>query len=93
MTTLEVKDGRARQIVLSGEAVRRLGYHPVMNPDQQVRYETNRLKYMELFSYVEGYGRGSRELSLALTALQESLMWLNAHVACNDVDYYGTEES
>lgn len=75
----------------SDEARRRLGYHPVMNPQQQARYEENRERYMELFSYVEGYGRGSRELSLALTALQESLMWLNAHVACNDVDYYGTD--
>ncbi len=91
MTTIQFEDGRARQITLSGESVRRLGYHPVMSPDQQIRYETNRIKYMELFTYVEGYGRGSRELSLALTALQESLMWLNAHVACNDVDHYGSD--
>jgi hypothetical protein len=78
-------------VVISDEAVRRLGYHPVMSPEQQKRYETNRMRYMELFSYVEGYGRGSRELSLALTALQESLMWLNAHVACNDVEHHGSD--
>jgi len=76
-------------VPISEEAFRRLGYHPVLSAGQQALYEENRAKYMELFTYVEGLGgRGSRELSLALTALQESLMWANAHVACNDIEQY-----
>jgi len=70
----------------SDEAQRRLGYHPVGSESQKIRYETNRELYMSLFDYVQSVGTPSRELSLALTALQESLMWLNAHVACNGVD-------
>jgi hypothetical protein len=70
----------------SDEAQHRLGYHPVASEDQKVRYETNRAIYMALFDYVQSVGNPSREQSLALTSLQESLMWLNAHVACNGVD-------
>ena len=68
----------------SDEAMRRLSYHPTTGPVQQAVYEENRRRFMELFDYVsESGGRGSREISLALTHLQESLMWLNAHIACN----------
>lgn len=40
---------------------------------------------MGVFDYLTMNYESSRELSLALTALQEALMWANAHVACNDV--------
>jgi hypothetical protein len=67
----------------SPECRRRLGYHPVVSEAQRAFYEENRRRYMELFDYLsETYG-STRELSL--TALQESLMWANANVACNDV--------
>ena len=76
-------------IVISPEAARRLGYHPVLSKDQQALYEENRARFMQLFTYTENLGgRGSRELSLALTHLQEALMWANAHVACNDIEFY-----
>jgi hypothetical protein len=67
----------------SSEAFRRLGYHPVVGPDQQALYEENRRRFMELFDYIQDSTPHTREQSLALTALQESLMWLNANVACN----------
>lgn len=67
------------------EAERRLGYHPVQSEAQRIHFETNRYWYMSLFSYLERTYGPSRELSLALTHLQDSLMWVNAHVACNDV--------
>lgn len=72
---------------MSEESVRRLGYHPVRGLDQGAVYEANRHLYMGLFEHVESVGPDSPEKSLALTALQESLMWLNAHVACNDVEF------
>jgi hypothetical protein len=69
----------------SGEAVHRLGYHPVETQKQQEQYERNRAMFMDLFDYIQNVGNPSREQALALTKLQESLMWLNAHVACNRV--------
>jgi hypothetical protein len=71
----------------SDEAVFRFGYHPVGSPAQRRIYEENRERFMELFDYVSSIGPTSRELSLSLTHLQESLMWLNAHVACHDVGF------
>lgn len=67
------------------EADHRLGYHPVVDATQQAMYEQNRAMFKELFVHV-WTSRGaasSREKALALTHLQEALMWLNADVACN----------
>lgn len=69
----------------SQECRRRLGYHPVENDRQRKYYEMNRMKFMELYDYLALLYKPSRELSLALTELQNSLMWVNAHVACNHV--------
>ena len=64
------------------EAMHRLSYHPVVSAEQQAVYERNRREFMLLFDYAAAHG-ASREVSLALTKIQEALMWLNAHVACN----------
>ena len=69
----------------SDEAVFRLGYHPVASDAQRRLYEENRERFMELFDYIQATPENSRERSLSLTHLQESLMWLNAHVACNGI--------
>lgn len=74
-----------REMSHSPEAIRRMGYHPVDSVEQRRLYEKNRELFMELFDYIESVGETSREKSLSLTHLQESLMWLNAHVACNGV--------
>lgn len=66
------------------EIERRLGYHPIRG-NQKFLYESNRGLFIQMALYVAGLG-DSRETSLALTALQEALMWTNAHIACNDVD-------
>lgn len=80
-------------MTLSDEAFRRLSYHETLGPSQQALYEENRARYIELFSYIENLGgRGSRELSLAMTALQESLFWVNAHIACNGIENYSGPE-
>lgn len=69
----------------SDEALFRLGYHPVASYTQRLLYEENRERFMELFDYIAAVGDNSRERALSLTHLQDSLMWLNAHVACNGV--------
>lgn len=70
--------------MLKSEIERRLAYHPVKG-NQKFLYESNRALYVRLAEFVAALG-DSRESSLALTALQESLMWVNAHIACNDID-------
>jgi hypothetical protein len=74
-----------RVVSFSDEAMHRMGYHPAVSDKQRLIYETNRAEFMELYDYIKTVGGPSREQSLALTHLQESLMWLNAHVACNSV--------
>ena len=72
------------------ENVRRMSYHPVAGEQQQQVYEANRSYFIQLADYITTLGPNTREKSLALTALQEALMWTNAHVACNGI---GAEES
>ena len=62
------------------EIVRRIGFHP-STPATVPVYEENRRRFIELAEYVDGLPAG-REVALALTALQEALMWANAAVAC-----------
>jgi hypothetical protein len=69
----------------SPECERRLGYHPVVTDEQRAHYEENRRRFMGLYDYLATIYEPTRELSLALTALQEACMWANAHVACNGV--------
>lgn len=65
------------------ELVRRMGYHPVVSPEQADAYEANRTKAIALANHFVRTTPVSREQSLALTALQEALMWANAAIACN----------
>lgn len=67
---------------------RRFKYHAPRG-NQVELYARNRERYWILAEYVSQLGSSSREMSLALTALEESLMWVNAHIARNDV---GIEE-
>lgn len=69
----------------SPECQRRLGYHPVQTETQRALFERNREMFMNLYETLTTHYESSRELGLALTALQEALMWTNAHVACNGV--------
>jgi hypothetical protein len=73
----------------TSESFRRLGYHPVSSERQMHIYEVNRELFISIYNYVDNLGSPSREKSLALTCLQEALMWTNAHVACNNVGVEG----
>lgn len=66
------------------EIKRRMAYHPI-HGNQQFLYESNRAMFIRMAEFINALG-DSREMSLALTSLQESLMWVNAHIACNDID-------
>lgn len=69
------------------ELDRRLGYHPA-NDQTVPRYERNRAAAMKLAKRWDEELPPGREASLALTAVQEALMWANAAVACAP---WGTE--
>lgn len=51
---------------------------------QQVRYEALRSAARELATLIQGSCPESREKSLALTNLQQSIMWANASIAINE---------
>jgi hypothetical protein len=52
--------------------------------NQPERYETIREKAKELAHIIEDNCPDSREKSLALTNLQQAIMWANASIAINE---------
>lgn len=52
--------------------------------DQPARYERLRAKAKELAYLIERSCPNSREKSLAMTNLQQSIMWANASIAINE---------
>lgn len=69
-------------MVGSAEIDRRLGYHPA-TAETIPLYEANRAAAVAWACHIDSTCPPGRELALALTAAQESLMWANAAVACN----------
>lgn len=64
------------------EINRRMGYHKATDKTIPM-FEANRYEIIDLAREWDESLPDSREKSLALTALQEALMWANAAVACN----------
>lgn len=58
-------------------------YHPP-KPDQIPRYEALRNKARELAIEFMEIVPPSREKSLAITKLEEAVMWANKGIACNE---------
>lgn len=59
----------------------RFGFHPA-NDESRPRHERVRVLYRELATEVDALaGQDSREKSLAITALEESMFWTNAAIA------------
>lgn len=58
-------------------------YHPPKG-NQPERYTENRQKAKEFAEVIEKNCQDSREKSLALTKLEESVMWANASIARNE---------
>lgn len=57
-------------------------YH-APNADQQEKYEKIRKQAKELAYLIDEVCPASREKSLAMTKLEESVMWANASIARN----------
>ena len=62
---------------------RRFTYHPPKE-GQPVKYEALRTAFKDLAYLVEHYCPDSRERSLAVTKLEEAVMWANAAIARNE---------
>lgn len=62
---------------------RNFSYHGPKN-NQPERYDLLRQKAKELALLMRGNCPASRELSLALTNLEQSVMWANASIARNE---------
>ena len=59
-------------------------HHAPTTEDMTQRYEDNRARCLELAMRLRGNCPPSRELSLALTKLEEVMFWANAAIACNE---------
>ena len=68
---------------MSAEIEKRFTYHPPKG-DQPKRYEVLRNEAKEFAEMLDGFCPQSRELSLALTKLEEAVMWANAAIARNE---------
>ena len=64
------------------EVANRFTYHPATFTTAPMHDQIRRL-YAELAGYVLDFVPAGRHQSLALTALQESMMWANAAIACD----------
>jgi hypothetical protein len=62
------------------ELALRFTYHPP-RVNQAQRYEQMRTNAYELASFITGNVPDSRERSLALTHLEQAVMWANAAIA------------
>ena len=58
-------------------------YHPPKG-DQQARYEHIRTMGKSLAIAIEQFSPDSREKSLAMTKVEEAVMWANAAIARNE---------
>lgn len=67
----------------NAEIERNFSYH-APREDQQLRYDTIRYKAKMFTAYINEYCPDSREKSLAITKIEEAVMWANASIARND---------
>jgi hypothetical protein len=77
MTTYEPSDKDKKNIENNFK------YHAPVD-DQQARYEENRLLFRALANRLSTTCPPSRELSLALTNLEQAQFWANASIARNE---------
>lgn len=65
------------------ELLNRFTYHPPFG-DQPQRFQAIRSEAHDLGQFIDQNAPDSREKSLALTALEECVMWANAAIARNE---------
>ena len=62
----------------------RFTFHPITGESQKIRYEYLRTSGKNLANDIMAFTPQSREQSVALTKLQEAIMWANAAIAINE---------
>lgn len=67
---------------MNSDITNRFTFHP-STPTTASKYEAMRAKALELAAWMDENAPESRELSLALTNLDQAVMWFNASVARN----------
>jgi hypothetical protein len=67
---------------MNSDIKNRFSFHPA-NSNQAALYEAMRAKALELAAWMDENAPESRELSLAITNLDQAVMWFNAAVARN----------
>lgn len=63
-------------------------FHPASD-EQQVRYQTIRTMHKDIALSLMRFCPPSRERSLALTQLEQSMMWAVKSIACNETSESG----
>lgn len=66
------------------DLLNRFTFHPVSSPDQGLLYDSIRAHARDLALFLDETVPDSRELSLAMTHLEEVVFWANAAVARNN---------
>ena len=59
----------------------RFTFHPVKDPAQGEVYSLVRAKALDFANFLDSVAPDSRELSLAITHVEESVFWTNAAIA------------
>lgn len=67
----------------TNELINRFKYHPP-NPTQTQKYENIRKNALAFADLINAMCPDSREKSLAITNLEEAVMWANASIARNE---------
>lgn len=65
----------------SDDLLNRFTFHPVADPKQGELYSEVRAKALALAQWLDHVSPDSRELSLAITHLEEVVFWTNAAIA------------
>lgn len=71
-------------MITRDEILRNFTYHPPKDDIQKKKYEDLRRAYRDLAIMMWELTPTSREQSLAMTTLEESVMWANAAIARNE---------
>lgn len=68
-------------MIYQSDLENRFEYHPPKDEATRVRHETVRAELLKVAMVIVGATNPGREQSLAVTKLEEAMMWANASIA------------